>query len=170
MNNEAIDDTGSSFEEASVKGALRKLQLVRAGSVQFGVFADEIATIVPWQEPTELPHAPKSVLGVASIQGRMWTVLELTSLSGAEATASGAAHDGQRHIIALRGDEQLALAVDALVATIHIADGELEPRLETAGSLVLAVLHFEDKEIEVLNVKELFPAAIQGRERRRRRL
>ena len=169
MNNEAIDNTGSSFDDASAKGAVRKLQLFQAGSVHFGIFADEIATIVAWREPTPLPHAPKSVLGVVSIQGRMLTALELTMLTGREAGSSNAPLDSQRHLIALRGDEQLALAVDALGETVQIADRDVEPQLETAGTLILGVLHFEDKEINVLDVKELFPTAIQGRERRQRR-
>lgn len=169
MDNQAIDNPGSSFDEASAKAAMRKLQLVRAGSAQFGIYADEIATIASWREPAPLPHAPKSVLGVVSIQGRMLTVLELTILSGREDPSGDRTLDSQRHIVALRGDEQLALAVDALGETVEIAARDLQPTQETAGTLVLAVLHLEDKEINVLNVKELFPTAIQGRERRRRR-
>lgn len=169
MDNQTIDNAGSSFDEASVNGLLRKLQRVRAGSTEFGIFADEIATIVGWQEPTELPHAPKSVLGVASIQGRMWTVLELSSLAGPEGSVSDATHDGQRHIVALRGDEQLALAVDSVGETVLIANDELKLQSEPAGSVVLGLLQFDDKEIKILNLKELFAAAIQGRERRRRR-
>jgi chemotaxis signal transduction protein len=97
----------------------------------------------------------------------MLTVLELTILAARESAASDTTRDIHQHIVALRGDEQLALAVEALGETIKIADGDLEPR--TAVTLVLGVLHLEGAEINVLNVKELFPAAIQGRERRRRR-
>lgn len=169
MNNEAIDNTQHSFDEATAKGAFRKLQLVRAGSVQLGIFADEIAAIVPWRKPTPLPHAPKSVLGVVSIQGRMLTVLELTTLAGREAASSGATLDNHGHIIALRGDEQLALAVEALGETIEIAEHDFDAKRETADTLVLGVVHREGAELNILNLKELFSTAIQGRERRRRR-
>ena len=98
---------------------LRTLQLVRAGSVQFGVFADAIAMISPWREPVPLPLAPASVLGVVSLQGRMLTVLELRTLVGGEANDSGIA--SERRIIALRGDEQLALAVDAVGDVVKVA-------------------------------------------------
>jgi hypothetical protein len=42
-------------------------------------------------------------------------------------------------------------------------------KVETAGSVVLGNLLHAGSEVSVLNLKELFPIAIQGRERRRRR-
>jgi purine-binding chemotaxis protein CheW len=166
MSNQAINNRQDSFDEANAKGAALKLQLFRAGSLNFGIFTDEIATTIAWREPTPLPHAPKSVLGVVSVQGRMLTVLDLATLSGGEAPPSDAA---AQHIIALRGDEQLALAVEALGETVEVANGDVKPKQEAAGALILGVLHLEDAEINVLNTTELFPSAIQGRERRRRR-
>ena len=149
----------------------RKLQLLQAGSSHFGIFTDEIATIAAWREPTPLPHAPKSVLGVVSIEGRMLTVLDLAMLQGGgglhggEAALSDAAADTRGHLIALRGDEQIALAVDAVGETIELRGVDKE----ATGSLVLRVLHHAGADINILNLKELFPSAIQGRERRRRR-
>jgi len=135
---------------------------MQSGSTHFGIFTDEIATIAAWREPTPLPHAPKSVLGVVSIEGRMLTVLDLAMLAGGETVSSEAA----KHLIALRGDEQLALAVPAVGEVIELPAAALE---KTAGTLVLGVLHHNDAAINILNLKELFPTAIQGRERRRRR-
>ena len=149
----------------------RKLQLLQTGSSHFGVFVDEIATIEPWREPTPLPHAPRSVLGVVSIQGRMLTVLDLARLQGGEAASSDAVGAVPGHLIALRGDEQLALAVDALGETIQLAASDFAEfaAKETAGTLVLGVLKHEGADVNILNLKELFPTAIQGRQRRRRR-
>jgi hypothetical protein len=53
--------------------------------------------------------------------------------------------------------------------TIQLADIELDAIGESVEKLVLGALHREGAEINILNLKELFPAAIQGRERRRRR-
>ena len=142
-----------------------KLQVLHAGSSRFGIFTDEIATIVDWRAPTPLPHAPKSVLGVVSIEGRMLTVLDLATLAG-EAASSEAARDIPSRLIALRGDEQLALAVAVVGETIELPAVAVE---ETAGTLVLGVLHHNGAAINILNLKELFATAIQGRERRRRR-
>src|SRR5882762_942719 len=109
MKNEEGENTQDSFDEASAKGVVRNLQLFRAGRFHFGIFADDIAAIVAWREPTPLPHAAKSVLGVVSVQGRMLTVLDLATLTGHEASSSDAA---AQHLIALRGDEQLAVAIE----------------------------------------------------------
>lgn len=166
MNNQAIDNTQPSFDEAIAKGAVLTLQLVSAGSVQFAILADEIAAIVGWREPTPLPQAPKSVLGVVSIQGRMLTVLDLAMLTGGGAAPNDVpAH----HLIALRGDEQLALAIETLGETIEIAEDDFDAKRETGEPLVLGVLPRDGAEINILNPQELFPTAIQGRERRRRR-
>jgi len=166
MNNEEIDNTEDSCGEASAEGVVHKLQLCRAGSFHFGIFANDIAAIVAWREPTPLPHAPKSVLGVVSIQGRMLTVLDVATLTGREAASSDAP---AQHLVALRGDEQLALAIEMLGETVEIAEEDFNAKRESGELLVLGVLHREGAETNILNPKELFPTAIQGRERRRRR-
>jgi chemotaxis signal transduction protein len=162
MNNDPIQNQRHSIDDADAEPVVRTLQLLRAGLAQFGIFADEIAAIAAWREPTPLPHAPKTVLGVVSIQGRMLTVLDLAMLAAGEANS----HKAAQHFIALRGDEQLALAVDDVGEIIELPAVAVE---ETAGTLVLGVLHHDGAAINILNLKELFATAIQGRERRRRR-
>ena len=110
-NDDPTEHRQHSVDGDNRDGATRTLQLLRAGQFQFGIFADEIATVATWREPTPLPHAPNSVLGVVSIQGRMLTVLDLATLPGRESESPAAT---VQHLIALRGDEQLALAVDEL--------------------------------------------------------
>lgn len=163
----------SNFENELQRGASRKLQLVQAGQNQFGIFADQISAIVEWQEPAPLPLAPGSVLGVVSIQGRMLTVLDLAKLAGAEVVFTDTPDRFLRHLIALRGDEQLALAVEALGEVVQLPGKEsLRNSITTQGTVtgpVLGVWQRKEAEIKVLNSKGLFPAAIQGRERRQRR-
>jgi purine-binding chemotaxis protein CheW len=163
-----ISHKASALDKQMTHQEPRRLQLLQTGSTQLGIFADEIATIAPWQLPTPLPHAPKSVLGVVSIQGRMLTVVDLGRLQGEQGGANNAASDVPRRLIALRGDEQLALAVDSVGETIQFDTVDLNPK-EAADKLVLGILHHEGAEIKILNLRELFPTAIQGRERRRRR-
>jgi chemotaxis signal transduction protein len=167
MNNEPFE-----HDDASPAGG--KLQLVHAGSSQFGIFAEEISAIVSWREPTSLPHAPTSVLGVVSIQGRMLTVLDLATLPVHEAQST---NDGlgktREHIIALRGAEQLALAIETLGEVIQLTPAEAGAEsLASQGNVttpVLATLQRDGTKIRVLNLKGLFPTAIQGRQRRQRR-
>ncbi len=133
-----------------------------AGSHCLGVFVDEVEAIADWRTPAPLPDAPNGVLGVVSIRGRMLTVLEATVLLG---TDSGTA---PAKIVALRGDEQLALAVDRTGELIEIAPEELGPANEI-GALLLGVIYRAERSISVLDSKQLFAAAMRGRGRRRRR-
>ena len=142
----------------------RTLQLFRAGPDRFAVFADEVITIAEWREPAVLPHAPTAVLGIVSIQGRMLTVLDLSQLLEQPHRSKNSSH-----ILALRGDDQLALAIDEPGETIAHDDGDFEAAMEADGKLIRRVIKHNGDEIKVLDVKELFPTAIQGRERRRRR-
>ena len=128
------------------KGYQRLLSF-RVGSRLFGVDEAEVATVADWRQPTPLPHAPPAVMGIVSLQGRMLTVLDLRRLTGAQSTDNAT----PQYVIALRGDEQLALAVDTVEGTIELPRDSNDPPLE------------------VINVSELFPLAIQGRERRQRR-
>ena len=165
--NEANGNSETYFDDVTAEGSVRRLQVLRAGSRYFGIPAENISTIVGWHEPTPLPDAPQSVLGVVSVQGRMLTVLDLARLTAGKADGNDAARGTAEHIVALRGDEQLALAVNEVSEVMELSSAESNMQRQT--SLVSDVFHHENREIEILSLKELFPAAIKGRERRRRR-
>lgn len=135
-----------------------------SGSLLCGILTQEISTITEWQEPTPLPNAPASVLGVVSVQGCMLTVLSLAELISENASERETA----RYIAALRGDEQLALAVAEIREVIDLAADELNGE-QSIAKLIAGTVTRNGAEISILNLKELFPTAIQGRERRRRR-
>ena len=88
----------------------------------------------------------------------MLTVLDLSQLLEQPRLSQGPSH-----ILALRGDEQLALAINEPGETIAFA---VAP--EANGKPISGVINYDGDEISVLNVRELFATAIQGRERRRR--
>ena len=111
MSNEQIQDQYL-HDRPRADTSIRSLQIFRSASFLCGIFQNEIATIVPWREPTPLPQSPHTVLGVVSIQGRMLTVLDLSALLDTGTVAGDRSH---QHILALRGDEQLALAIDSVV-------------------------------------------------------
>ena len=145
---------------------LRRLQTFRAGALLFGIHDDQVAATAEWRRPTPLPHAPPAVLGIVCIHGRMWTVLDPLQL------LSDTVNQNERSwnfIVALRGDEQLALAIEDNTGAIEIPASDLESTSATAGGAVAAVLRLPDRVINVIEVKELFPTAMRGRERRRRR-
>ena len=142
---------------------LTRLQIVRVGSLRCAFPAAEVSAIVAWQEPAPLPNAPQSVLGVVSVHGSMFTVLDLAELT----SENSAVEETARLIIALRGDEQLAIAVDELGGEIELVREEVTG--ERKEGLIAGTLNRNNEEVSILNLKELFSTAIQGRERRRRR-
>jgi len=139
-----------------------RLRLLQVDKQTIALRDGEVLTVVEWTEPTPLPFAPASVLGVVSVQGRMFTVLDLGLLLDNEATEKD-----YRFIVALRGDEQLALAV-ADSKSVETRTEEI--KLDSVSSLVRGKLQLDGQEVSVLNVDTLFAVAIRGRERRRRRL
>jgi chemotaxis signal transduction protein len=98
----------------------------------------------------------------------MLTVLDARDLlDGQQAGEGGAPHTS---IIILRGDEQLALAVERLDGTTKVnLDESAAPSEDVNTSAVRALLTDERGQIAVLNTRELFDAAVNGTERRRQR-
>jgi chemotaxis signal transduction protein len=143
---------------------IRRFRLFTRSNVDFAISENEIAAIEDWRAPAPLPNAPDSVLGVVGIQGRMLTVLDIARISGVnQATENTGITKGR--IVALRGDEQLALVVDAEGVAIETSDEVLQ----TEGRELMTTINHAGSEFSVLNPQHLFLRAIQGRERRRRR-
>lgn len=147
-----------------------KLRLLQVGSIRLALFEDQITTIAEWSEPAPLPFAPDSVIGVVCIQGRMFTVLDLTDLLGGnKADETNEPGRPRQFIVALRGDEQLALAVNASRETIEVSPAAMRSAEESSVQLFLGTVAQAGQDVQVLDVKELFPFVIKGRERRHRR-
>ncbi len=164
-----IKDAGSSQDDALGERkprTTRKLQLLSVGPLVLGIFEDEIATIAEWRRPTPLPHAPPEVLGVVSIQGRMLTVLDPLSLFGETTTPLGFPPG---ILVALRGDEQIALAIETKGETLDLATEDIQPPSEPTIKAVGGTFNFSDQLVNVIQVEGLFPAAHRRRERSRRR-
>ena len=102
-------------------------------------------------------------MGVASIQGRMFTVVDVASLLGLEMASAGSGF-----IVALRGDEQLALAVDEASEVVELKPSDITNDGES--SLSQGNTQVRGKNVLVLDVARLFAGVIRGQERRRRRL
>ena len=115
----------------------RQLRSLKIGSKRVGVLQDDVFTVTGWSEPTPLPFAPDSVLGIVAIESRMFTVLDLGNHLGSDPATQ------RRQIVALRGDEQLALAVDSF--------------------------EIAQTDVELLDLSTLFATVMSGQERRRRR-
>lgn len=167
--------------EGNSGGAARSLLVLRAGGLLFAVYADEAEGLAENAEPFPLPHAPAAVLGVVSVRGRMYTLLDPRALLAAappdapadmqaEVAQRGASDGPPRFAVALRGDEQLALAADEVEGPFELGDGADAPEpssLQTAP--LLATLRRGGEPLHLLDPSRLFDAAMHGTERRRQR-
>ena len=136
-----------------------QIRLIRVDTRTLGLREDSVLKVIEWIAPTPLPFAPNTVVGIVSVQGRMFTVVDLRVLLEAS-------HQDGKQIIALRGAEQLALAVDESLGVVEVDHvGE-----EKAADLFEGKVLVGNEEVPLLNPETLFAGVIKGRERRRRRL
>jgi purine-binding chemotaxis protein CheW len=157
-------------QEAESEPQLRDLFSFVAGGRYFAVFAEDVEGTVDTKRPAVLPNAPPAVLGVVCVRGRMLTTLDPIALVGEEANSWPAELPC---VIALRGDEQLALAADSLGETITVAATDIETAAgeaeDQARQVVTGISRHAGQEIAILNTGNLFSAAVHRQERRRRR-
>lgn len=123
---------------------------------------EEVLTVADWTEPTPLPFAPSSVLGLVSIHGRMFTVVDIDVLLEIDSTI-----ENPRFILALRGDEQLAIAANN---ADQVVESDVEDKRPGSNSnLVRGTVSVNGRTVSLLEVENLFAGVIRGRERRQRR-
>ncbi|MDT5158100.1 MAG: hypothetical protein QOH51_2457 [Acidobacteriota bacterium] len=164
---------------------VRELLLMRSGGQAFAIYAEETEGVAEGLKLAPLPHAPRAVLGIVCVRGRMYTLLDPPALAGLQGVDSAAPlHEDQRtdederkdkdrketprFVVTLRGDEQLALAADHIEGALEVSAGALETPDHAAHAL-RATLERDGTRILVLDPTHLFDAAMQGTERRRRR-
>src|SRR5205085_8702648 len=121
-------------------------------------------------KPTPLPHAPRAVLGVVCVRGRMRTVLDPLALVGdnEETESATALAPTPLFIVALRGDEQLALAAESDGGVVRINFDNITPP-DTADPSLRGTFEHDGARVLVLDPSRRFDASLRGTERRRQR-
>ncbi|MCA1816514.1 MAG: chemotaxis protein CheW [Acidobacteria bacterium] len=166
----------------------RELFVVRARGRLFAVFAEEVEATAEGLAPAPLPGAPPAVVGVVSLRGRIRTALDPAQLlpddqptqtratppadqpnaRDSSGTRDADARTAPRLFVALRGDEQLALACDSADGRIEIAPAEIVPPTD-AHTPSRGTVERGGSRVTVLDTALLFDAATRGTERRRKR-
>jgi chemotaxis signal transduction protein len=146
-----------------------------SGAHVFAVYADEADAVTRDLRPTPLPGAPRAVAGVVCVRGRMRTVLDPLALlcSGQPEACNDAgieATEPSHFIVTLRGDEQLALAVERVASIVELPPDTLEPDALAGVGVVRGTLFHEGRQITLLDPSNMFETAMRGTERRRQRL
>ena len=162
----------------------RRLFVMRSGARLFAVYADEVEATSDNLTPTPLPFAPPPVVGVVSRRGRMLTLIDPLTLlpeetpNGAPVTAPQARPGAATLpiVVALKGDEQLALSVESVEHDIELYDDKPDAPAAAAaaagapgGFLLRRIIPYHAGAVALLDPARLFEAAMQGAERRRRR-
>ncbi len=152
--------------EDDVSSLVQKFRLLQIDSILLAVPENRITTIVSWTTHATLPFAPTCVLGVACVEGRMFTVIDPSAILNRDQNVSISTRP---LIVALAGEEQLALAVDSADEFVEINPKNIEAPDESFPSLAAGVIRRGGADIILLNSDKIFPNVILGRERRRRR-
>jgi purine-binding chemotaxis protein CheW len=140
-----------------------------AGNRVFAVPVEEVEATAENKHAASLPNSPPGVLGIVCVRGRMLTTLDPVFLTTGVRLEWPLEVPG---VIALRGDEQLGLAAESLGETITIAAADIRPPdsdENPAKGVLTGLARYGGEEIKVLRVEALFAAAVQRKERRRRR-
>lgn len=141
--------------------AYLSLRLVHIGNMIAAVPESDVLTFVDWRAPSPIPFAPPTVLGVVAVKGRMFTVIDIAKILGVDT-------DQRKSILALRGREQLALAISATGEEIRIETNQIDLPEEYL-QLSKGTIERDGQVIHILAADKLFALALQGHERRRRR-
>lgn len=164
-----LEDTGAeSLTTRDAPRETRGLFVLTAGGQAFAVRAEDAEGVAEGLTPAPLPHAPAAVLGVVSVRGRMRTLLYPPALL----SQTHAPEDVPRFVVALRGDEQLALAADSIEGpfTFDVEFNTDSPSLSDSHEHTpAATLEHEGRRVQLLDAARLFDAAMRGTERRRPR-
>jgi chemotaxis signal transduction protein len=141
-----------------------------AGDQMFAVVAEQVEGTAEAKAPAALPLGPASVLGVVCVRGRMLTVLDPVAIITGESPEWPAILP---RVIALRGDQQLALAARECHDTITVAAADIQGTTRSlhdgSAQALIGIARHGGEEINILNVDQLFAAIPWRRERRRRR-
>jgi purine-binding chemotaxis protein CheW len=141
---------------------IARLRTFRVGTERFGLFANEVAEVTRWRQPTPLPGAPEVIVGVVSVQARMITVLDTARIL--ELQMEDVVNPDL--VIALVGQEQLGLTATSEETALDIPISQME--LSTHPGPLMGCVRQEGETIPILDPQQLFAAAIRGQERRRR--
>ena len=142
----------------------RELLVIQSREHLLGIFTEHVAGIANGKVPAPLPRAPASVLGVIAFRGRMLTVIDPLLLMGDSGIAGS-----PTIIVALSGEEQVAIIADSSCGAIQISAADIEGVDEDNAGIISGTLRRESELIEIIDVSRLFGATMQQRERRRRR-
>lgn len=115
--------------EANATTDRRQYVLFRLGPEEYGLPIERVQSIIRYEDPTPVPHAPAGIEGVINLRGQVIPVIDLAMrLLGTPFTPTPTAR-----IIVAEGDAGLiGVAVDSASEVVSIPVSEIRPAPATA--------------------------------------
>ena len=101
----------------------RTYVLFRLGEEGFALPVESVTGVVRFDAPTPVPRAPRSIMGVVNMRGRVLPVIDLKVRFGSEPFSPGPL---ARIVVAVGGDGPVGVAVDAVTEVASFAVDELK--------------------------------------------
>jgi purine-binding chemotaxis protein CheW len=132
------------------------------GAERFAVALAEVDEVIDAPQTREMPDAPRSVLGLASVRGALVTIYDPRPLLSVDGAVTEAA------LLFQRGGARVGLAVEHLYDTIVVEQAELRP-VPGAGAdgtdkALVGLVRRGSNLIAVLDAHSLLDAAASGGE------
>ncbi|MDO9557287.1 MAG: chemotaxis protein CheW [Coriobacteriia bacterium] len=137
----------------------RQYVLFHLGTEEYGLPIERVQSIICYEQPTPVPHAPSGVEGVINLRGKVIPVIDLSMrLLGVPFTGASTSR-----IVVAEGDSGLVgLAVDSASEVVSISMSEIRPAPEAALSADTAeafegVANYGDRLIILLQADKVLP-------------
>ncbi len=104
--------------------AYRQFVLFRLGDEEYGLPIERVRSIIRYEVPTPVPHAPEAVEGVINLRGQVIPVIDL----GARLLGQRSDRSARARIIVAEGEVGLVgLTVDAASEVASIPESDIQP-------------------------------------------
>ncbi len=141
---------------------MQLLVIFRVGTTRYGIGIEEVEEIILDLPVTPLPRAPRGVVGVIDVRGRVTPVFDLHARFGAGRREPG---NESRLVIVRVAGETVALPVDEVDEVASI-DAAAVQRVGLPGQTaeldyLAGVVHYRDELVLWVEPGRLVPAAVQ---------
>ena len=146
----------SAVRQLAPIGDTKKYIMMRIDHQLFGMVVDEIEDVLRYQEIVPIPMAPKEVLGILNLRGRIVTVIDMRARLG---LAPRIDHRQQASIVVEYKGELYSILVDSVSEVIDIIDTDIATNPENLSEqwrdVCRGVYPMEEELMVIVDVRKL---------------
>jgi purine-binding chemotaxis protein CheW len=154
-----MNAAGPGHREARDRDVAPYLIFSVAGT-EFAVETRLVSEVVPYKEPVRVPKAPSFVKGIATVRGRLVSIIDL--MKRLDPKAKETACLGGK-IIIFQGQKPIGIVADAVSDILKVSERDIVPPadllqgMDSRSARGILPIPDSDRSAMVLNVKDLFP-------------